>query len=137
MYYLGKCLKFNQSECRLKKLKSQSEAVIFCAQSHSYLSEFSRCFQTRVLSRKSKVSTVDIQIIRDSGYPTQEFTAQVTKKFSLCHKLWFSNLCFIFANQCRRSQIFQTMNSAMSNNPSLRYQKLQIHCNLSKFWKST
>ena len=42
------------------------------------------------------------------------------KEFSLCHKLWFSNF-FIFATQCRRPLIFQTINSARVYNLSLKY----------------
>ena len=34
---------------------------------------------------------------------------QKSKELSLCHKLWFSNP-YIFATQCRRSLIFETMN---------------------------
>ena len=35
------------------------------------------------------------------------------KELSFCHKLYFSNL-YIFATQCRRPLIFQTMNSVKS-----------------------
>ena len=41
---------------------------------------------------------------------------------SHCHKLRFFNTC-IFATQCRRPQIFQTMNYVRSNNLSLKYQR--------------
>ena len=44
------------------------------------------------------------------------------KKWSLSHKPWFSN-SYIFAAQCRRPLIFQTMNFAIPNSPSLKYQK--------------
>ena len=44
---------------------------------------------------------------------------------SLCNKLWFSNP-YIFATQCRRPQIFQTMNSVRSNNISLKYQSFTL-----------
>ena len=40
---------------------------------------------------------------------------------SLCHKLRFSNT-YIFVTQCRRPQIFQTMNSVRSNSLSMKYQ---------------
>ena len=43
------------------------------------------------------------------------------KKLSFCHKLEFSNI-YIFATQCRRPLIFQTMNSVRSNNLSLKNQ---------------
>ena len=46
----------------------------------------------------------------------------VLKELSLCHKLKFSNPN-IFATQCRRPQIFQTMNSVRSNSVSLKYQR--------------
>ena len=39
-----------------------------------------------------------------------------------CHKLYFSNL-YIFATQCRRPLIFQTMNSVKPKNLSLKYQR--------------
>ena len=42
------------------------------------------------------------------------------KKLSLCHKIWFSNF-YIFATQCRRPLIFQTINSATAYNLSLKY----------------
>ena len=44
------------------------------------------------------------------------------KELSLCHKLWIFNPC-IFATQCRRPWIFQTMNSIRSNNLSLKYHR--------------
>ena len=44
------------------------------------------------------------------------------KEFSLCHKLCFSKPN-IFGFQCRRPQIFQIMNSVISNNLSLTYQR--------------
>ena len=44
------------------------------------------------------------------------------KELSLCHKLWFFKH-FIFGFQCRRPQIFLTMNSVRSNNVSLKYQR--------------
>ena len=44
------------------------------------------------------------------------------KVLSLCHKLKFSNPN-TFATQCRRPQIFQTINSVRSNNVSLKYQR--------------
>ena len=42
-------------------------------------------------------------------------------ELSFCHKLWFSK-SYIFATQCRRPLLFQTMNSIRSNNVSLKYQ---------------
>ena len=45
----------------------------------------------------------------------------LTKELSLCHKLKFFNPN-IFATQCRRPQIFQTLNYVSSNNVSLKYQ---------------
>ena len=44
------------------------------------------------------------------------------KELSFCHEFYFSNL-FIFATQCRRPLIFQTMNSVRPNNLSLKYQR--------------
>ena len=41
---------------------------------------------------------------------------------SLCHKYKFSNPN-IFATQCRRPQIFQTLNCVRSNTVSLKYQR--------------
>ena len=41
---------------------------------------------------------------------------------SFCHKLWFSNP-YIFATQCRRPLIFQTMNHVRPNNISLKHQR--------------
>ena len=43
------------------------------------------------------------------------------KELSLWYKLRFSNT-YIFATQCRRPQIFQTMNYVGSNSLSLKYQ---------------
>ena len=43
------------------------------------------------------------------------------KELSLCHKLRFCNP-YIFATQCRRPLIFQTMHSVRSNSLSLKYQ---------------
>ena len=43
------------------------------------------------------------------------------KELDPCHKLKFYNSYF-FATQCRRPQIFKTMNSIRSNNLSLKYQ---------------
>ena len=43
------------------------------------------------------------------------------KEFSLRRKLRFSNT-YIFATQCRRPQIFQTMNYVRPNRLSLKYQ---------------
>ena len=54
------------------------------------------------------------------GMVDQE-TSYKVKEFSLWHKLLFSNLN-IFATQCRRPYIFQTMNSVRSNN--LRFTQL-------------
>ena len=50
--------------------------------------------------------------------PPYSLALLTRKELSLCHKLWFSN-AYIFATQCRRPQIFQTMNSVRSNNLSL------------------
>ena len=44
------------------------------------------------------------------------------KELSLCNKLCFLKSFYIFRFQCRRSQIFQTINSVRSNNVSLKYQ---------------
>ena len=41
-----------------------------------------------------------------------------------CHKLWFS-IPYIFATQCCRPWIFQTINSVRSNNLSLKYQRFR------------
>ena len=43
------------------------------------------------------------------------------KELSLWYKLRFSNAIF-FVTQCRRPQIFQTMNYVRSNSLSLKYQ---------------
>ena len=43
-------------------------------------------------------------------------------ELSLCHKLGFSN-SYIFAKQCRRPKIFQTVNSVRSNDVSLTCQR--------------
>ncbi len=45
-----------------------------------------------------------------------------SEECNLCHKLWLSN-SYIFAIQCRRPCIFQTMISVGSNNLSLKYKK--------------
>ena len=58
-----KFLKFNQSECRLHKSSSQSEARKFCA--HSVRTQ--QGYQKRGLSRKSKVSTDDIERVAHLG----------------------------------------------------------------------
>ena len=42
------------------------------------------------------------------------------KELSFCHKLKYS-YPYIFATQCRRPYIFQTINSVRSNNLSLKY----------------
>ena len=44
------------------------------------------------------------------------------KELSLCHELKISNTC-IFATQCLRPWIFQTLNSVRSNSLSLKYQR--------------
>ena len=44
------------------------------------------------------------------------------KELSFCRKLYFSKL-YIFATQSRRPLMFQTMNSVMPNNLSLKYQR--------------
>ena len=44
------------------------------------------------------------------------------KELSFCHKLWFS-YPYIFATQCRRTLIFQTMNHVRPNNLSLKYHR--------------
>ena len=46
--------------------------------------------------------------------------SELLKELSFCHKLWFSNP-LIFATRCRRSLIFQTLNSESSNSLSLKY----------------
>ena len=46
----------------------------------------------------------------------------IEKDLSHCHKLRFSNP-YVFATQCRRPKIFQTMHSGRSNNLSLKYIK--------------
>jgi len=51
------------------------------------------------------------------------------KKLSLCNKLWLYNP-YIFWNQSRRPEIFQTVNSVWSNDLSLKYQKFK-----SSDWK--
>ena len=45
-----------------------------------------------------------------------------TNELSLCHKHKFS-YSSIFATQCRRTQIFQSMNSIRPNSISLKYQR--------------
>ena len=45
---------------------------------------------------------------------------KISKELSFCHELYFSNL-YIFATQCRRPLIFQTMNSVKPKNLSLKY----------------
>ena len=39
---------------------------------------------------------------------------------NICHKLWFSNF-YIYSTQCRRSFIFQAINSARAYNLTLKY----------------
>ena len=51
-----------------------------------------------------------------------QFGQIYSKEWSVCHKLKFS-YCNIFAIQCRRPSIFQTMNVVRSNNISLKYQR--------------
>ena len=48
----------------------------------------------------------------------------VAKEMSHCHKLKFSNH-YIFATQCRRPSIFQTLISVTINNLSLKFQKFK------------
>ena len=50
------------------------------------------------------------------------FLISTQKELSLCHQLWFFNT-YIFAAQCRRPEIFQSMNYVRSNNLSLKYQR--------------
>jgi len=58
------------------------------------------------------------------------------KELSFCHKLWFS-YPYIFAFQCRRPKIFQTMNYFWSNNDSLKYHRLTPSCCIYiAIWKS-
>ena len=45
------------------------------------------------------------------------------KELSLFHKFWFSGP-YIFATQCRRPKIFQTMKYVRSNNLSFKYQRV-------------
>ena len=62
---------------------------------------------------------------------------KIPKGTEFFHKLYFSNL-YIFATQCRRPLIFQTMNSVRPNNLSLKYQRFTyIDCKdvLEKYWK--
>ena len=47
------------------------------------------------------------------------------KKLSLCHELRFSSP-YIFATQCRRTYIFQTMNYVRSKDIDLKYQKFTL-----------
>ena len=47
-----------------------------------------------------------------------------TKELSFYHKLKYS-YPYILATQCRRPQIFQTINSVISNNPSLKYERVK------------
>ena len=47
----------------------------------------------------------------------------ILKELSFCHKLYFSNI-YIFAIQCRRPLIFQTMNSVRPNYLSLKYKRI-------------
>ena len=49
-------------------------------------------------------------------------SAFLTKEMSFCHKLKFVHL-YIFAIQCRRPFIFQTINYVRSNGLSLKYQR--------------
>ena len=50
-----------------------------------------------------------------------EILHSTLKELSLCHKLWFSNP-YIYATQCWRPYLFQTMISVISNSLSLNYQ---------------
>ena len=44
-------------------------------------------------------------------------------EMSFCHKVWYSN-SYIFATQCGKPLIFQTMNFVRSNDLSLIYKRL-------------
>ena len=63
-----------------------------------------------------KLYKLNLQIKFDYTYTLHN----TLKELSLRHKLRFSNP-HIFVAQCRRPQIFQTMNSDRSNNQSLKY----------------
>ena len=63
-------------------------------------------------------------------------TMKRSKELSFCHKLWFS-YPYIFAFQCRRPYLFQTMNHFRSNNDSLKYHRLTpLGCKYIAIWKS-
>ena len=62
-----------------------------------------------------------IQVL-DTFFTAFQNVSGLAKELSLCHKLCFSK-SYIFIFQCRRPQIFQTMNSVRSNNISLKYQR--------------
>ena len=51
----------------------------------------------------------------------KQYYKRQRKELSFCHKFRFSN-SYIFAIQCRRPLIFQTMNSVSSNSLSLKQQ---------------
>ena len=65
----------------------------------------------------------DINRLREAVdlWEISDLEQEPVKELSFCHKLYFSNL-FIFATQCRRPLIFQTMNSVTPNILSLKYQ---------------
>ena len=64
------------------------------------------------------------RIFQNSNKILQKFSE---KELSLFHKLYFSK-SYIFGFQCRRPQIFQTMNSVRSNNVSLKYHRFTTLC---------
>ena len=66
-------------------------------------------------------------LVRLCDLVAQVFILSITnaKALSLCHKLWFSNP-YISATQCRRHQIFQTMNPVRLNIQSLKYQTFTL-----------
>ena len=68
--------------------------------------------------------------------PATSLQSDTVKELSFCHKLWFS-YPYIFAFQCRRPKIFQTMNYFRSNNDSLKYYRLKPSCCKEiAIWKS-
>ena len=67
--------------------------------------------------------SIDNSICNTSTYTYILLNRSINRKeLNLCHKLFFSKP-YIFGFQCRRPQIFQTMNSVRSNNISLKYKR--------------
>ena len=76
------------------------------------------------------------QISKFSRLTLQRTFCFQAKELSFCHKLWFS-YPYIFAFQCRRPKIFQTMNYFRWNNDSLKYHRLTPSCcKYIAIWKS-